>query len=133
MLRKATCSVKVNGEWYASTGSPQPHQDRSATSWDAGPALAIARLIQHDGGDAIECQLNNRGSTTPTLHAWRPPVVAGGRSALPVGEDPWPARALPWPPHIRHTFASPRSRFSHTGFTSIAYDRGIHGSGWTAT
>ena len=94
LLRRASCSVRVNGEWHASTGSPQPHQDPFVIAWKAGPALASARLIQHEGGVVIECELNNATDTSLTFNAWRPLVVDGGGAALHVGEEPWRASAL---------------------------------------
>ncbi len=94
MLAHATCAVKLNGQWYPSTTSPLPHQDGSALQWKAGAALATARLIPHEGGVVIECELNNNGSVPLTFNGWRPIAVDGGGATLHVGDEPWRASAL---------------------------------------
>jgi alpha-galactosidase len=94
LVRRASCSVKVNGEWFPSTATPQTYPDPFALHWQAGPALATARLIPHDGGVVIECELNNGGAEPLTFNAWRPLVIDGGGAALHVGEEPWRASVL---------------------------------------
>ncbi len=94
MLAHATCAVKLNGEWYPSTATPLPHQDAFALHWQAGSALATARLIPHEGGVVIECELNNKGDLPLTFNGWRPVAVDGGRATLKVGDEPWRASAL---------------------------------------
>ena len=94
VLRRASCSVKVNDSWYPSTASPQPHQDPSVIAWQAGPAVVIARLIQHEGGIVIECELTNGGDNPLSFNAWRPLLVDGGGASLQVGDEPWRASAL---------------------------------------
>ena len=86
--------MKLNGEWFASTASPLAHADASALQWQAGPGLATARLIPHEGGVVIECELNNRGDAPLTFNGWRPLVIEGAGSALQVGEEPWRASVL---------------------------------------
>ena len=94
LVRRGSCSVKVNGEWFPSTRSPQAHPDPFVIAWQAGPAMVSARLIPHEGGVVVECELNNRGDTSLTFNAWRPLVIDGGGAALHVGEEPWRASAL---------------------------------------
>lgn len=94
LVRRASCSVKVNGEWFPSTASPKQHPDSLSLHWQAGPALATARLIPHHGGVVIECELNNGGEATLTFNAWRPFVIEGGGAALRVGDEPWRASVL---------------------------------------
>lgn len=84
----------MNGEWYPSTASPLPHQDGFALHWQAGTALATARLIPHEGGVVIECELNNNGPQPLTFNGWRPVAVDGGGATLHVGDEPWRAGAL---------------------------------------
>ena len=84
----------MNGEWYLSNTSPLPHQDAFALHWRAGAALATARLIPHEGGVVIECELNNNGSLPLTFNGWRPVAIDGGDATLRVGEEPWRASAL---------------------------------------
>jgi alpha-galactosidase len=86
--------VKLNGEWFSSTASPLAHSDTSALHWQAGPALATARLILHEGGVVIECELNNSSEAPLTFNGWRPIVIEGGGAALHVGDEPWRASAL---------------------------------------
>src|SRR5207247_7204217 len=62
--------------------------------WQAGPALATARLISHEGGVVIECELNNPGEAPFTFNGWRPIVIEVGGAALRVGDEPWRASAL---------------------------------------
>ena len=59
--------MKLNGEWFASTATPLTHADALALQWQAGPAVATARLIPHEGGVVIECELNN-GGDAPGRH-----------------------------------------------------------------
>jgi len=84
----------LNGQWYSSTTSPLPHQDAFALHWNAGASLATARLIPHEGGVVIECELNNNGSLPLTFNGWRPVAVDGGGATLRVGDEPWRASAL---------------------------------------
>jgi hypothetical protein len=62
--------------------------------WQAGTALATARLIPHEGGVVIECELTNNGSSPLTFNGWRPVAVDGGGASLHVGNEPWRASAL---------------------------------------
>ena len=56
--------------------------------------MATARLIPHEGGVVIECELNNNGSLPLTFNGWRPVAVDGGGATLHVGNEPWRASAL---------------------------------------
>jgi alpha-galactosidase len=56
--------------------------------------VATARLIPHEGGVVIECELNNAGEAPLTFNGWRPIVIDGGGAALHVGDEPWRASAL---------------------------------------
>src|SRR5439155_1153091 len=94
VVRRAACAVKLNGEWFASTAAPLPHPEPVALHWQAGPALATARLIPHEGGVVIECELNNPGEAPLTFNGWRPILIDGGGAALQVGDEPWRASAL---------------------------------------
>lgn len=94
VVRHAACAVKLNGEWFASTATALPHPEPGALHWQAGPALATARLIPHEGGVVIECELNNPGEAPLTFNGWRPIVIEGGSAALQVGDEPWRASAL---------------------------------------
>jgi len=93
LIRRAACAVKLNGEWFLSTVAPRAHTDAFALHWQAGPALATARLIPHEGGVVIECELNNTGEAPLTFNAWRPLMIEGG-GALRVGDEPWRASVL---------------------------------------
>jgi len=53
-----------------------------------------ARLITHEGGVVIECELNNSGATPLTFNGWRPIVIDSEGAALHVGDEPWRASAL---------------------------------------
>jgi alpha-galactosidase len=86
--------VKLNGEWFPSTATPLAHPDAFALHWQAGPARATARLIPHEGGVVIECELNNSGEAPLTFNGWRPILIEGGDAALHVGDEPWRASAL---------------------------------------
>lgn len=86
--------MKLNGEWFSSTTTPLPHPEPFALHWQAGPGLATARLIPHEGGVVIECELNNTGESPLTFNAWRPIAVEGEGAALQVGDEPWRASAL---------------------------------------
>ena len=94
LVRQAACAVKLNGEWFASTATPIAHADAFALQWRAGPALATARLIPHEGGVVIECELTNGGDAPLTFNGWRPLVIEGGGATLHVGDEPWRATAL---------------------------------------
>jgi len=94
LVRQAACAVKLNGEWFASTATPIAHADAFALQWRAGPAVATARLIPHEGGVVIECELNNGGDAPLTFNGWRPLVIEGGGATLHVGDEPWRATAL---------------------------------------
>src|SRR5437870_10946044 len=94
VVRRAACAVKLNGEWFASTATPLPHPEPVALHWQAGPAVATARLIPHEGGVVIECELNNPGEAPLTFNGWRPIVIDEGGAALQVGDEPWRASAL---------------------------------------
>jgi alpha-galactosidase len=94
VVRRATCGVKLNGAWYWSTTAPLAHADPLALQWQAGPALAIARLIPHEGGVVIECELNNPGDAPLTFNGWRPLAIEGEGAALCVGQEPWRASVL---------------------------------------
>jgi alpha-galactosidase len=83
----------LNGEWFSSTRSPLPQSDPFALHWQAGPAVATARLIQHEGGVVIECELNNTSDTPLTFNGWRPVSVESG-GTLRVGSEPWRAGVL---------------------------------------
>jgi len=94
LVRRAACAVKLNGQWFQSTATPLAHADAFALHWQAGPALATARLIPHEGGVVIECELNNSADVPLTFNGWRPLVIEGGGAALHVGEEPWRASVL---------------------------------------
>jgi alpha-galactosidase len=94
VVRRAACAVKLNGHWFASTGTPLPHAEPFALHWQAGPGQATARLIPHEGGVVIECELNNTGEAPLTFNAWRPIAIEGGDAALQVGDEPWRASVL---------------------------------------
>src|SRR5256885_16315591 len=94
VVRRAACAVKLNGEWFASTGTPLPHPEAIALHWQAGPALATARLIPHEGGVVIECELNNPGEAPLTFNGWRPILIDGGGAPPPGGGGPCRARRL---------------------------------------
>src|SRR5207249_11444443 len=85
--------VKLNREWFLSTAAPLSHPDGFALHWQAGPALATARLIPHEGGVVIECELNNTGDAPLTFNGWRPLMIEGG-GTLQVGDEPWRASVL---------------------------------------
>src|SRR2546430_15281700 len=85
VVRHAACAVKLNGEWFASTTTPLPHPEPVALHWKAGPALATARLIPHEGGGVIECELNNPGEAPLTFTGSPPGIIEGGRAAPRVG------------------------------------------------
>jgi alpha-galactosidase len=93
LVRRASAAVKLNGEWFPTTATPLAHADAFALHWQAGPALATCRLIPHEGGVVIECELNNNGDRPLTFNGWRPLQVEGG-AALHVGEEPWRASVL---------------------------------------
>jgi Melibiase/Alpha galactosidase C-terminal beta sandwich domain len=86
--------VKLNGEWFVSTTTPLAHTDAFALQWQAGPAVATARLISHEGGVVIECELNNGGDAPLTFNGWRPLLIEGDGAALLVGDEPWRASVL---------------------------------------
>jgi len=90
----AACAVKLNGQWFPSSVTPLAHPDAFALHWQAGPALATARLISHEGGVVIECELNNSGDAPVTFNGWRPLMIEGEGSGLHVGEEPWRASVL---------------------------------------
>src|SRR2546429_5376314 len=94
VVRLAACAVKLNGEWFASTGAPLPHPDPVSLHWQAGPALATARLIPHEGGVVIECELNNNGDAAVTFNGWRPVMIEGEGGRLQVRQGPWRASGL---------------------------------------
>src|SRR5207249_10841955 len=85
--------VKLNRQWVLSTAAPLSHPDAFALHWQAGPALATARLIPHEGGVVIECELNNTADAPLTFNGWRPLMIEGG-GALRVGDEPWRASVL---------------------------------------
>ena len=87
VVRRAACAVKLNGEWFSSSTTPLTHPDAFALHWQAGPALATARLIPHEGGVVIECELNNPGDAPLTFNGWRPIVIDGGDAALQALDD----------------------------------------------
>ncbi|TMG11362.1 MAG: hypothetical protein E6I01_13625 [Chloroflexi bacterium] len=93
LIQRAACAVKLNGEWFSSTAAPLGHADAFALHWQAGPALATARLIPHEGGVVIECELNNTADAPLTFNGWRPLMIEGG-GALRVGDEPWRASVL---------------------------------------
>ena len=93
MIRGAASGVKLNGQWFLSSATPLAHPDAFALHWQAGSALATARLIPHEGGVVIECELNNDGAEPLTFNGWRPLMVEGG-GALQVGREPWRASVL---------------------------------------
>src|SRR3989442_10675925 len=107
LIRRAACAVKLNGEWFTSTAAPLAHPDTSALHWQAGPALATARLIPHEGGVVIECELNNPAEVPLTFNGWRPIVIEGGRAALQVGDEPLRAGALAHRYHGVHYAGDP--------------------------
>jgi hypothetical protein len=94
VIEGAACAVKLNGEWFPSTATPLAHPDAFALHWQAGPALATARLIPHEGGVVIECELNNSGDAPVTFNGWRPLMIDGEGAGLRVGEEPWRASVL---------------------------------------
>ena len=94
LVRNAACAVKLNGEWFLSSSSPQAHADPLALQWQAGPATASARLIPHEGGVVVECELNNGATEAVTFNGWRPITIEGGDAALQVGNEPWRASVL---------------------------------------
>lgn len=94
LVRRAACAVKLDGDWFSSTAGPLAHPDPFALHWRAGPALATARLIQHEGGVVIECELNNIGDAPLTFNGWRPLLIEGDGAALHVGDEPWRASVL---------------------------------------
>jgi len=94
LIRNAACAVKLNGEWFVSTSAPKAHADAFALHWQAGGARAVARLIPHEGGVVIECELNNESAGTMTFNGWRPLMIDGGDAALRVGDEPWRASVL---------------------------------------
>src|SRR2546428_12926642 len=89
VVRRAACAVKLNGEWFASTATPLPHPEPVALHWQAGPALATARLIPHEGGVVIEGELNNPGEAPLTFNGWRPTVIQGLHAPPTAGREPW--------------------------------------------
>ena len=94
VVQRAACAVKLNGEWFSSRAAPLPHPDAFALHWQAGPALATARLIPHEGGVVIECELNNSGDGPLTFNGWRPLVIEAEGAGLIVGHEPWRASVL---------------------------------------
>ena len=70
------------------------HTDAFALQWQAGPARVTARLISHEGGVVIECELNNTDDKPLTFNGWRPLVIEGGGAGLQVGDEPWRASVL---------------------------------------
>ncbi|TME12662.1 MAG: hypothetical protein E6I70_16395, partial [Chloroflexi bacterium] len=94
MIERAASAVKLNGEWYPSRATPLAHPDGFALHWQAGPALATARLIPHEGGVVIECELNNSGDAPLTFNGWRPLMIEGDDAGLTVGQEPWRASVL---------------------------------------
>ena len=94
ILRAAACGVKLNGNWFSSTAAPLPQSDALTLHWQAGAAVATARLIPHEGGVVVECELNNAGDSPVTFNGWRPVIVEGGGAALCVSEEPWRASVL---------------------------------------
>lgn len=94
VVRNARCGVKLNGDWFWSTATPLEHGDAFALHWQAGPALATARLTPYEGGVVIECELNNGGDTPLIFNGWRPLAIEGGDGALCVGQEPWVASVL---------------------------------------
>jgi alpha-galactosidase len=94
VVLRAACGVKLNGEWFLSTTAPLAQADALALHWQAGPAVATARLIAHEGGAVIECELNNTGEKPLTFNGWRPLMIEGAGAALRVGEEPWRASVL---------------------------------------
>ncbi len=86
--------MKIDGHWFSSTAAPQAHADPLAIQWQAGPAVAIARLTPHEGGVVIECELNNASAGPIRFNAWRPLMIDGGGAALRVGAEPWRASVL---------------------------------------
>jgi alpha-galactosidase len=93
LIQRAAAAVKLNGEWFSSASAPLSHSDAFALHWQAGPAVATARLIPHEGGVVIECELNNTSDQPVTFNGWRPLVIEGG-GALRVGTEPWRASVL---------------------------------------
>ena len=94
VIERAASAVKLNGEWYPSRATPLAHPDGFALHWQAGPALATARLIPHEGGVVIECELNNSGDAPLTFNGWRPLMIEGDDAGLTVGQEPWRASVL---------------------------------------
>ena len=94
VIERAASAVKLNGEWYPSRATPLAHPDGFALHWQAGPALATARLIPHEGGVVIECELNNSGDAPLTFNGWRPLMIEGDDGGLTVGQEPWRASVL---------------------------------------
>ena len=94
MVWRAACGVKLDGEWFLSTGAPLAHADRLTLQWQAGAAVAIAHFISHEGGVVIECELNNSGGTPVTFNGWRPLMIEGNGGGLRVGDEPWRASVL---------------------------------------
>ena len=94
LVQRASCGVKLNGEWFWSSAAPVEHADPLALQWQAGRALATTRLIPHEGGVVIECELNNAGDVPLTFNGWRPLAIDGGEAALYVGQEPWRASVL---------------------------------------
>src|SRR5207302_10244631 len=93
VVRLAACAVKLNGEWFASTGTPLSHPEPVSLHWQAGPALATARLIAHEGGVVIECELNNTVYAPLTFNGSRPLMIEGG-GTLQWGDERWRASQL---------------------------------------
>ena len=95
LLRHASCAVKLNGQWHASTQTPQPAEDVFALRWQAGEARVTARLTSHEGGLVIECELTNLGPEPIIFNGWRPlQIDPSGGGALYVGDEPWRATVL---------------------------------------
>ncbi|HYM50944.1 MAG TPA: alpha-galactosidase [Candidatus Limnocylindrales bacterium] len=64
-------------------------------TWQAGPATATARLIAHEGGVVIECELTNPTDEPVTFNAWQPMVVDASRGGrLTTTQTPWDASVL---------------------------------------
>ncbi len=95
VLRGAEAAVRVEGSWFMSSDSPDPGGDPLALRWRAGPALATARLIPHEGGVVVQCQLDNLATRPVAFNGWRPMIIDRAHGgALFVGDEPWRASVL---------------------------------------
>jgi alpha-galactosidase len=94
LVRDAHCAVQLDDQWHRSIESATGGDDVTLT-WRAGPAVATARLIIHEGGIVIECQLENQSDQSVVFDAWQPLVVdAAHGGVLTITETPWDASVL---------------------------------------